>query len=57
MSGKVIKQINKKKKFIADGVFNAELHCFLSKALQSAGYAGIEIRVTPIRTEIRIKAT
>jgi ribosomal protein S3 len=33
------------------------LHSFLEKALASAGYAGIEVRVTPIKTEIRIKAT
>jgi len=52
-----IKQINKKKKFVADGVFHAELHQFLSRAIASAGYAGIEIRVTPVKTEIRIKAT
>jgi len=51
-----IKQMNKKKKFIADGVFHAELHTFLTRALASAGYAGIEIRVTPVKTEIRIKA-
>jgi len=52
-----IKQINKKKKFVADGVFHAELHQFLSRAIASAGYAGLEIRVTPVKTEIRIKAT
>jgi len=51
-----IKQMNKKKKFVADGVFHAELHTFLTRALASAGYAGIEIRVTPVKTEIRIKA-
>jgi len=50
------KQMNKKKKFIADGVFHAELHTFLTRALADAGYAGIEIRVTPVKTEIRIKA-
>jgi small subunit ribosomal protein S3e len=49
--------MNKKKKFVADGVFHAELHSFLSKALATAGYAGIEVRVTPIKTEIRIRAT
>ena len=48
--------MNKKKKFVADGVFHAELHNFLSKALTAAGYAGIEVRVTPVKTEIRIKA-
>jgi len=51
-----IKQMNKKRKFIADGVFHAELHTFLTRALAAAGYAGIEIRVTPVKTEIRIKA-
>jgi len=51
-----IKQMNKKKKFVADGVFHAELHTFLTRALAAAGYAGIEIRVTPVKTEIRIKA-
>jgi len=48
--------MNKKKKFIADGVFHAELHTFLTRALAAAGYACIEIRVTPVKTEIRIKA-
>jgi len=51
-----IRPMNKKKKFVADGVFHAELHTFLTRALASAGYAGIEIRVTPVKTEIRIKA-
>ena len=51
-----VRQISKKKKFVADGVFHAELHSFLSKALCEAGYAGIEVRVTPVKTEIRIKA-
>ena len=48
--------MNKKKKFVADGVFHAELHAFLSRSLEKAGYAGIEVRVTPVKTEIRIKA-
>jgi len=51
------RMMNKKKKFVADGVFHAELHSFLTKALSTAGYAGIEVRVTPIKTEIRIRAT
>jgi len=38
-------------------VFHAELHQFLSRAISASGYAGIEIRVTPVKTEIRIKAT
>jgi small subunit ribosomal protein S3e len=51
------RMMNKKKKFVADGVFHAELHSFLTKALSSAGYSGIEVRVTPVKTEIRIRAT
>lgn len=51
------RKMNAKKKIVADGVFHAELHSFLSKALVSAGYAGIEIRTTAVKTEIGIKAT
>ena len=50
-------QISKKRKFVADGVFEAELHEFLMRTLAEDGYAGVEVRVTPIRTEIIIKAT
>lgn len=56
MSNKV-RHMNKKKKFCADGVFHAELHAFLLRALSEAGYAGFEVRVTPVKTEILIKAT
>ena len=49
--------MNKKKKFVADGVFHAELHAFFGRALQIAGYAGFEVRTTPVKTEILIKAT
>eukprot|EP00420_Gonyaulax_spinifera_P038307 CAMPEP_0197886538 /NCGR_PEP_ID=MMETSP1439-20131203/16756_1 /TAXON_ID=66791 /ORGANISM="Gonyaulax spinifera, Strain CCMP409" /LENGTH=264 /DNA_ID=CAMNT_0043506335 /DNA_START=58 /DNA_END=850 /DNA_ORIENTATION=+ len=50
-------QISKKRKFVADGVFYAELNEFLMRTLAEDGYAGVEVRVTPIRTEIIIKAT
>merc|ERR1712048_323024 len=51
------KRINTKKKFVADGVFNAELNAFLTRVLDKEGYAGIEIRATQSGvTEIRIKA-
>ena len=46
-----------KKKFVADGVFRAELHSFFLRALHEAGYAGMEIKVTPVNTSIIIKAT
>jgi small subunit ribosomal protein S3e len=50
-------QITKKRKFVADGVFYAELNEFLMRTLAEDGYAGVEVRVTPIRTEIIIRAT
>jgi len=43
--------ISKKRKFVADGVFYAELNEFLMRTLSEDGYAGVEVRVTPIRTE------
>ncbi|KAJ1675782.1 40S ribosomal protein S3 [Spiromyces aspiralis] len=50
-------QIAKKKKFVADGIFHAELNQFFQRTLASEGYSGCEIRVTPARTEIIIRAT
>jgi ribosomal protein uS3 len=50
-------QINKKRKFVQDGVFYAELNELLQRELSEEGYSGVEIRVTPTRTEIIIKAT
>ena len=49
-----VKKLNTKKKFVADGVFTAELNAFLSRALAQEGYAGIEVRATSSTTEIRI---
>jgi len=53
---KKVRKINTKKKFVADGVFQAELNEFLTKTLGSEGYAGIEVRATSMSTEIRVKA-
>ncbi|BFZ63697.1 40S ribosomal protein S3 [Saitoella coloradoensis] len=50
-------QISKKKKFVADGVFYAELNEFFTRELAEEGYSGVEVRVTPARTEIIIRAT
>jgi len=50
-------QISKKRKFVADGVFYAELNAFLQRELAEDGYSGVEVRVTPQRTEIIIRAT
>lgn len=49
--------ISKKRKIVADGVFYAELNQFLQKELGEDGYSGVEVRVTPMRTEIIIRAT
>merc|ERR1712007_79730 len=43
--------------FVADGVFKAELNEFLKRELAEGGYSGVEVRVTPTRTEIIIMAT
>jgi small subunit ribosomal protein S3e len=50
-------QVSKKRKFCADGVFKAELNEMLMRELAEDGYSGVEIRVTPTRTEIIILAT
>jgi len=50
-------QISKKRKFVADGVFYAELNEFFTRELSEQGYSGVEVRVTPARTEIIIRAT
>jgi len=49
--------ISKKRKFVADGTFYAELNQFLQHELGEDGYSGVEVRVTPMRTEIIIRAT
>jgi small subunit ribosomal protein S3e len=49
--------ISKKRKFIREGVFHAELNEFFTRELAEDGYSGLEIRVTPQRTEIIIMAT
>merc|ERR1719251_341060 len=51
------KPMNKKKKFVKDGVFYAELNDFLAEELAEDGYSGCEVRVTPTRTEVIIRAT
>jgi small subunit ribosomal protein S3e len=50
-------QVSKKRKFVADGIFYAELNEFLQRELGEDGYSGVEVRVTPVRTEIVIRAT
>ncbi|GAB5362404.1 hypothetical protein AAMO2058_000793900 [Amorphochlora amoebiformis] len=52
-----ISDISKKRKFIKDGVFYAELDEFLTRELGEDGYSGVEVRGPVGRTEIIIKAT
>merc|ERR1712005_26699 len=49
--------VSKKRKFVADGVFYAELHELFTRELAEDGYSGVEIRQTPARHEIIIRAT
>jgi small subunit ribosomal protein S3e len=49
--------ISKKRKFVADGVFYAELNEYLQRELSEDGYTGVEVRHTPTRTEIIVRAT
>ena len=46
-------QISKKRKFVADGVFRAELNDFFTRELAEEGYSGCDVRVTHARTEVR----
>merc|ERR1712170_72113 len=50
-------QISKKRKFVSDGVFKAELNRFLTNELAEDGYSGEQVRHTPARTGIIILAT
>jgi len=50
-------QISKKRKFVADGIFYAELNEFFERELAEEGYSGVEVRVTPTVTDIIIRAT
>merc|ERR1712079_542885 len=56
-SFKMASVISKKRKFVADGVFFAELNELLTRELAEDVYSGVEVRVTPTRTEIIIMAT
>ncbi len=52
MSAAQATPISKKKKFVADGVFYAELNEFFQRELAEEGYSGVEVRVTPTVTDI-----
>jgi small subunit ribosomal protein S3e len=46
---------NKREKFVADGVFRAEIDELFQRKLSEDGYSGVDVRITPLRTEIIIK--
>jgi small subunit ribosomal protein S3e len=47
--------MSKKRKFVADGVFNAEVHEFFSRHLTTAGYSGLVVRRTDRKIIVSIK--
>lgn len=53
----MVADISKKRKLVADGVFYAELNEFFTRELPEEGYAGVEVRITPTKTEVVIRAT
>jgi len=53
----LLARMSKKHKFVADGVFYSELSELMSRELAEEGFAGVEVRNTPTRTEIIIRAT
>jgi len=54
---RLMAQVSKKRKFVADGVFQAELSELLQRELAEDGYSGVEVRSTPAKTEVIIRAT
>ena len=51
------KILSKKRKLVADGVFYAELNEFFTRELAEQGYAGVEVRKTPTKLEVIVKAS
>lgn len=49
--------LSKKRKLVLDGVFYAELNEFFTRELADQGYAGVEVRKTPTKLEIIVKAS
>lgn len=42
-SGKMAVQISKKRKFVADGIFKADVNVFLPRELAEDGYSRVEV--------------
>ena len=52
MAAAQVSAMSKRRKFVADGVFFAELNEFFQRELAEEGYSGVEVRVTPTVTDI-----
>ena len=50
-------KVSTKRKFVADGVFYAELNDLFTRMLGPDGYTGLEVRRSTLKTEIVIRAT
>ena len=50
-----MESISKKRKFVADGVFKAEVHEFFTRALVGSGYSGLKIKNTIKKIIITIR--
>ncbi len=48
------KKISTRRKFVADGVFRAEVNELLMTALADFGFSGIEVNFTQTTTEVRV---
>ena len=48
------KRLSTQKKFVADGVFKAEVNQLLQKSLADFGYSGLEVNFTKNFTEVRV---
>ena len=48
-------KMSKKRKFVADGVFNAEVHEFFSRHLLTAGYSGLVVKRISNKVIVYIK--
>uniref|UniRef100_A0A8C0T2Y5 KH type-2 domain-containing protein n=3 Tax=Canis lupus TaxID=9612 RepID=A0A8C0T2Y5_CANLF len=53
----MVVQTSKKRQFVADGIFRAELNEFLTRELAEDGDSRVEVRVTPTKPEIIILTT
>ena len=51
------RRMNKKKKFVQEGVFKAELRSFLERSLAEQGFSGIDVLATNTMTTVNVYAS